>query len=184
MKCAAVDAEDIVYKCDHKNFILKNLTSFIEAHSFYGLIGPSGCGKTTFLHCIIGLIRPTSGSLKIFGKKRINPREIGYMPQELCLYPDLTIEQTVTYYARLNMLTLKCIREKIQQLMKFLNLVDATRLVGKLSSGQQRRISFMCAVIHQPKLLILDEPTVGCDPVIREAILSYLISLKSKKVRQ
>lgn len=182
MRCFAVEAENLVYNCDRNTIILNGLTSYIQSQSIYGLIGPSGCGKTTFLRCIIGLTRPTGGSLKIFGLPKLSPSCLGYMPQDLSLYADLTIGQTTIYFGRLNMLPVNYIKEKMRQLTTMLDLPEESRLVTKLSIGQQRRLSFMCAVIHAPKLLILDEPTVGCDPITCEAILSYLTSLKSRKV--
>ena len=110
--------------------------------------------------------------MKVFGEEvastgTLGPR-VGYMPQEIALFPDFTIEETLTYFARLFNMTHKSIQERIKFLLAFLDLPDKTRLVGNLSGGQKRRVSLAVSLIHSPPLLILDEPTVGVDPVLRQ----------------
>ena len=128
----------------------------------YGLLGPSGCGKTSLLRCIVGRLHPNEGSIKVFGKtpgepgSKVPGASIGYMPQELALFPDFTIEETLSYFSRLYHLKDKVIGERIAFLLKFLDLPDKTRLVGNLSGGQKRRVSLAASLVHNPPLLILD----------------------------
>jgi ABC-type multidrug transport system ATPase subunit len=149
----------------------------------YGLLGPSGCGKTSLLRCIVGTLKPNEGSIKIFGKTPGEPESkvpgslIGYMPQELALFPDFTIEETLNYFGRLYHLKDSVILERTVFLLKFLDLPDKRRLVGNLSGGQKRRVSLAAALVHNPPLLILDEPTVGVDPLLRQSIWDYLVTL-------
>ncbi len=155
----------------------------------YGLLGPSGCGKTSLLRCIVGTLKPNEGSIKIFGKtpgetgSKVPGSLIGYMPQELALFPDFTIEETLNYFGRLYHLKDSLIRERTLFLLKFLDLPDKGRLVGNLSGGQKRRVSLAAALVHNPPLLILDEPTVGVDPLLRQSIWDYLVTLsKTEKL--
>ena len=90
---------------------------------------------------------------------------IGYMPQELALFPDFTIEETLLYFGRLYLMNSNIISSRIDFLMKFLDLPDKERMIGNLSGGQKRRVSLAVSLVHSPPLLILDEPTVGVDPL-------------------
>jgi ABC-type multidrug transport system ATPase subunit len=124
-----------------------------------------------------------SGTVKVFGVEPgkvgttiLGPR-IGYMPQEIALFPDFTIDETLFFFARLYGMKEKVIRERIRFLLSFLELPDKRRLVGNLSGGQKRRVSLAVSLVHAPPLLILDEPTVGVDPVLRQTIWKYLIEL-------
>lgn len=147
----------------------------------YGLLGPSGCGKTTMLRCLVGRLKLDSGCMKVFGEEigsscgTLGPR-VGYMPQEIALFPDFTIEETLRYFARLFNMSHKAIEERIAFLLDFLELPEPTRLVGSLSGGQKRRVSLAVSLIHSPPLLILDEPTVGVDPVLRQVSV-YCLSV-------
>ena len=153
----------------------------------YGLLGPSGCGKTTLLRCLVGRLNLESGSMKVFG---INPSSggnsvlgsrVGYMPQEIALFPDFTIDETLTFFARLFGMKDSAIKERIKFLLNFLELPDKRRLVGNLSGGQKRRVSLAVSLVHSPPLLILDEPTVGVDPVLRQTIWDYLVALTKEE---
>lgn len=165
-------------KCKYNTYELcQDLTS---VHS-YGLLGPSGCGKTTLLRCLVGRLSPHSGSMKVFG---VDPSasgslgsRIGYMPQEIALFPDFTIKETLTFFARLFGMGDTEIRERVKFLINFLQLPDKNRLVGNLSGGQRRRVSLAVSLVHSPPLLILDEPTVGVDPLLRQKIWDYLVTL-------
>lgn len=163
---------------------MKKVNLQVPRGEIYGLLGPSGCGKTTLLRCLVGRLQVDSGTIKVFGKDSSNAVPgplIGYMPQELALFPDFTIQETLFFFARLFGMKDKKIKERVRFLVNFLELPDKDRLVGNLSGGQKRRVSLAVALVHSPPLLILDEPTVGVDPVLRQTIWDYLVSLSKEE---
>lgn len=160
--------------------------------TIYGLLGPSGCCKTTLLRCIVGRLKPRHGTVTVFGHKPgtkesgIPGPNIGYMPQELSLISQFTVRETLEYYAGFaHSPDLKgayhCDRKqdlnlRIEFLLKLLDISDFEHVfTDRLSGGQKRRVSLAVAMINDPPLLILDEPTVGVDPIVRDAIWSYLV---------
>ncbi|XP_061386051.1 ABC transporter G family member 20 [Musca vetustissima] len=161
--------------------ILNYLNMNVQRGSIYGLLGASGCGKTTLLSCIVGQRQFNSGDVRVLGLKPGAPgsgipgSRIGYMPQEIALVEEMTVKETVYYFGRIYGMKDDKIREKFKILRDLLQLPPATQLVKKCSGGQQRRVSFACAMIHDPELLILDEPTVGLDPMLREKIWEFLV---------
>ena len=178
--------EAISVKNVHKQFgrgskkfsVLSDLCMNVPKGCIYGLLGPSGCGKTTLLHCIVGKHKIQSGSIKVFGE---NPRPggaIGYMPQEMALYREFSIKETLEYFGRIFGMKKSDIKLRTIFLLDFLDLPKSSKLIGNLSGGQQRRVSLASALLHNPQLLILDEPTVGVDPLLRQCIWSHLLDIR------
>ncbi|XP_050534362.1 ABC transporter G family member 23-like [Daktulosphaira vitifoliae] len=154
--------------------VLRGLNMTVPEGTIYGLLGPSGCGKTTLLSCMVGRCQLDAGDIQVKAKTKIN---IGYMPQELALYKEFSIRETMIYYGRLFGMSHKQIETRTYELLKFLELPGESNIVSRLSGGQERRVSFAVALLHDPQLLILDEPTVGVDPVLSASIWQHLLDL-------
>jgi len=152
--------------------VLQGLGMTVDDGSIYGLLGPSGCGKTTLLKVILGFLAPESGKVEVKGE--IPGSDVGYSPQEIALYPDLSIAETLRFHGRLHGMDADRILARQSWLIDFLDLPDPTRTVGKLSGGQKRRVSLAVALLHEPDLLLLDEPTVGVDPELRARLWDHL----------
>ena len=178
----AVRVEGAVAGYDDKT-ILSGLSMRVKKGSIYALLGPSGCGKTTLLSCILGRKSLDDGEITVFngvpGDRSIGlPGSlVGYMPQDICLYMEFTIQETFQYFGRLQKLSADSLEKRQTELLELLELPEPSRRVSALSGGQKRRLSFAVALLHSPKILILDEPTVGVDPVVRARIWSHLQSL-------
>ncbi|MGH2427672.1 MAG: ABC transporter ATP-binding protein [Candidatus Limnocylindria bacterium] len=137
----------------------------VPAGMVYGLLGPNGAGKTTLIRALVGLVKPESGELRVLGA-RMPRREvlasIGYMTQAAALYPDLRAEENVRFFARVQG------GGDVEAALRFVDLWDRrTSITGTLSGGMRTRLSLACALVHRPSLLLLDEPTVGVDPLLR-----------------
>ncbi|XP_030381127.1 ABC transporter G family member 20 [Scaptodrosophila lebanonensis] len=161
--------------------VLNHLNMNVMRGSIYGLLGASGCGKTTLLSCIVGQRCLNGGEVSVLGFKPGQPgsgvpgSRVGFMPQEIALVEEMTVKETIFYFGRIYGLTDERIREKFKQLKDLLQLPPARQMIKECSGGQQRRLSFAAAMIHDPELLILDEPTVGLDPMLREKIWEFLV---------
>nr|XP_033203519.1 ABC transporter G family member 20 isoform X2 [Bombus vancouverensis nearcticus] len=165
------------------NHILQNLNMTVPKGSIYGLLGASGCGKTTLLSCIVGRKKLNAGEIWVLGGKPgtkgsgVPGRRVGYMPQEIALYGEFSIRETMMYFGWIFGMCTEEIQERLRFLLQFLDLPTQNRLVKNLSGGQQRRVSFAVALMHDPELLILDEPTVGVDPLLRQSIWNHLVQI-------
>lgn len=141
-------------------------------------MGASGCGKTTLLSCILGMMPLDEGEIVLLGQKLRSKdiyRSIGFMPQEIALTGDLTVKETLYFFGSIFQMNKKILSQRYELLHNLLELPHANQLIEKCSGGQQRRISFAAAFIHEPELLLLDEPTVGLDPVLREKIWDFML---------
>ncbi|KAK5645536.1 hypothetical protein RI129_006836 [Pyrocoelia pectoralis] len=163
--------------------VLDDLNMTVPKGSIYGLLGASGCGKTTLLGCIIGRKKLNSGEIWVLGGRPgsrgsgVPGARIGYMPQELALYGEFTIRETLHYFGGIAGMPSKKTEERLNFLVKMLMLPMADKRVEDLSGGQQRRVSLASALLHEPELLILDEPTVGVDPLLRQIIWDHLVNI-------
>ncbi|KAK5638425.1 hypothetical protein RI129_012720 [Pyrocoelia pectoralis] len=146
----------------------------------YGLLGASGCGKTTLLECLIGRKRLNHGEAYVLGQKlpdTHNETRIGYMPQKIGLYGDLTVEETMLFFGRIIEMEEDKIRQRTTYLIDLLDLPHHNLQLKEMSGGQQRRVSLALALLNEPELLILDEPTVGVDTVLRQLIWDHFVNL-------
>lgn len=165
------------------NHVLSNLNMTVAKGTIYGLLGASGCGKTTLLSCIVGRRKINAGEIWVLGGKPgtrgsgVPGKRVGYMPQEIALYAEFTIKETMMYFGWIFGMETADILERLQFLLNFLDLPSQNRMVKNLSGGQQRRVSFAVALMHDPELLILDEPTVGVDPLLRQSIWNHLVQI-------
>ena len=158
------------------NNVLNNLNMNVERGTIYALMGSSGCGKSTLLSCIVGSLYLDGGSVEVLGSfgSEIPMKKIGYMPQEYALINEFTIRDVTFFFGRLYGMSEKKIKERFKVLRKLLELPEESKLVGECSGGEKRRISFAVSLLHEPELIILDEPTVGLDSLLREKIWNYL----------
>jgi ABC-2 type transport system ATP-binding protein len=142
----------------------------------FGIVGPDGSGKTTILRILAGILRPGSGDALVSGVSvRRDPEavkhRIAYMSQRFGLYGDLTVRENVDFYATLYQVPRRVREERIERLWEFSNLGQfQDRLAGKLSGGMKQKLSLCCALIHEPEVLLLDEPTFGVDPISRRQL--------------
>lgn len=160
---------------------VENLSFQIERGEVFGLLGPNGSGKSTTIKMILGLLRPTSGRVAVFGKPPTEveiKRRIGYLPEESYLYPFLNARETLEYYAKLFNLDRRTRERRIDELLEMVGLVGAQfRPVREYSKGMQRRIGIAQALINDPEFLILDEPTTGLDPMGTRQVKDLIIEL-------
>ncbi len=166
----------VVVRGIHRSYgslkVLKGIDLRADDSSIYGLLGPSGCGKTTLLNIILGRLIPESGNTET--PSDIPGSGVGYAPQELALYEDLSIFENLLFHGRLHGMERHDILLKSAELLELLDLPESTKQVKKLSGGQKRRVSLAIALLHRPPLLLLDEPTVGVDPELRQRIWQHL----------
>lgn len=149
---------------------IDNISFNIEEGEIVGLLGPNGAGKSTTMNMITGFIEPTEGEIIINGfdilkKSKKAKKQIGYMPEGVPLYYDLTVKEFINYMADLKMVPKKARKENVEKIMEQTNLIDVkNKLIRNLSRGYKQRVSMAGALVGNPKILILDEPTVGLDP--------------------
>ncbi|KAF5281787.1 hypothetical protein FQR65_LT14534 [Abscondita terminalis] len=160
--------------------VLQNLNMKVPRGAIYALLGASGCGKTTLLGCLVGRNRLVSGEARVLGEKPGSENlitKIGFMPQKTGLHHGFTIKEMLTFFGRVLGIERRLINERVEFLVNLLMLLKSDRKISELSGGEQRRVSLAIALLHEPELLILDEPTVGVDPVVREIIWKYFLDI-------
>ncbi|WP_324718036.1 ABC transporter ATP-binding protein [Carboxydochorda subterranea] len=176
----AIEAEGLVRRFGQVT-ALDGLSLEVEHGVTFGLIGPNGAGKTTFIRMVVGLDRPQAGQVRVLGRTMPDPvvlAEIGYMPQADALYPDLTALENLAFFGAIFGLTGATLRERMDEVLALVGLsAVAGRLVEHFSGGMRRRLSLAAALLHRPALLVLDEPTVGVDPELRQAFWEHFATL-------
>lgn len=165
---------------------VEDLTLQVEAGEILGLLGPNGSGKSSTLAAIAGGKPPQQGSIRLAGCRESDDpltyrQHIGLVPQELALFEELTAEQNLAFFGRLYGLRGLTLQQRLSEVLGFVQLREqARRPVRTFSGGMQRRLNLGCALLHQPRLLLLDEPTVGLDIQSREAIFACLRQLRDQ----
>ena len=180
----AIQTENLSKK--YKNslyFALDNLSFSVKEGEIYGILGQNGAGKTTLMSILFGSIKPTSGSFRICGMTYENniPEiryQIGIVPQEYALYPTLTARENLQYFGSLYKIKPKILNEIIDKSLEKIGLLEvANQKIEYYSGGRKRRINLLAGILHQPKILFLDEPTVGVDVISKNTIIQYLKEL-------
>ena len=152
----------------------------LEENEILGLLGPNGAGKSTFINMILGLTKVDSGTIEIFEKKlnRIIKKKIGYVPQDIAVCNELNAYDNVMFFGKLYGLRGDKLKESVKKAMEFTGLWERKKeSPKKYSGGMKRRLNIACAIVHEPQLLIMDEPTVGVDPQSRNNILETIKKL-------
>ena len=150
---------------------LNDITLCVPEGSIYGLIGPNGAGKTTFIKMLVGSLKPTTGDVKILGLNPIKDRwklrrQIGYMPQSPALYDNLSARNNILFFGSAQ--NVPELKKKTEEIISFAELTPrADDIVGTFSGGMKKRVSLCCALIHNPKIIFLDEPTAAVDPHLK-----------------
>lgn len=180
MTDTAIAIKNVTFKYGNLK-VIDDISMEIEPGMTYGLLGPNGAGKTTLIRLMAGLLNPSSGSIMYRGEKapRDLARQIGYMPQLPALYPELTVEQNIDFFARIyGMRNSRKRQQRVAETIKIVDLLEKRKTtILKLSGGMKQRVSLACAIVHQPPLIFLDEPTVGLDPELRVHFWGYFEDL-------
>lgn len=165
---------------------VKNISLEISEGEMFGLVGPDGAGKTTTIRILCGLLNPDSGNVKMFDsdlikKKKVIQNQIGYLSQKFSLYGDLSVDENIEFFADIH--NVKNLKQRRDRLLQFTRLTPfRDRLADNLSGGMRQKLALACSLIHKPKLIFLDEPTTGVDPVSRRDFWKILSDLQKEGI--
>ncbi|MBK6432502.1 ABC transporter ATP-binding protein [Candidatus Amarolinea dominans] len=166
---------------------LRDVSLRVEPGEIFCLLGPSGSGKTTLIRLLNGVYFPTQGRVTVFGKEparfsRQDREQIGYMPQMFVLYPNLSVAENLNFIASIYGLSWHDRRQRLPRLLELVNLTEHQRsLAGNISGGMKRRLELACALLHEPALVYMDEPTAGIDPILRASLWKEFRSLRDEE---
>jgi ABC-2 type transport system ATP-binding protein len=174
-----------VRKCYGPVVAVDDLTVAVRRGEIFGLLGPNGAGKSTTVHLAVGLLTPESGTVTIEGFGSPDRRDVrlrvGVAPQMLSLYEHLSADENLAFFGRMYGLSGRRLDDRVQAALEFVGLVERRRgLLRDYSGGMRRRLNLAAAILHEPELLLLDEPTVGVDPQSRNSIFENILALKAK----
>jgi len=178
----AVEAVNLVKKFGHFTAV-KGVSFRVRRGEIFGFLGPNGAGKTTTIRMLLGLLRPTSGTATVLGYDIVRQSEeirkrVGYMSQRFSLYQDLTVEENLEFYGRTYGVRGERLRERKRFVIRMAGLEGREReLTRNLSGGWKQRLALGAAILHEPQMLFLDEPTAGVDPISRRAFWDLLYDL-------
>jgi ABC-2 type transport system ATP-binding protein len=183
MKETAIAVTNLAFNYGRQK-VLDGLSLEVPAGISFGLLGPNGAGKTTLIRLLVGLLKARAGTILTRGRKP-SPRTahlVGYMPQLPSLYAELSVIQNVEFFARIYRLReIKQRAKRVEEVIKLVDLwEDRNKSAGNLSGGMKQRASLACAIVHNPTLLFLDEPTVGLDPELRVTFWEYFSALSKQ----
>ncbi|MDR2396219.1 MAG: ABC transporter ATP-binding protein [Endomicrobium sp.] len=171
--CISISVNDVT-KTLSSTKALNNVTVSFEDSLIHSIIGPNGAGKTTLIRILAGLLKTDNGSINYtLGKKKLSTVKdyLGYFPQEPSLYPDLSCQEHLEFFKELYKINNRDFQERCQQLYKATNMAQfKERKAGSLSGGMYKKLGLMCVLLNRPKLLLLDEPTIGVDPLSRREL--------------
>lgn len=174
----------------HKSYkdivAVKGISFTVDRGEMFGLVGPDGAGKTTTIRTLCGLIEPDNGNIEVLGfdlkkKKKEIQNQVGYLSQKFSLYGDLTVDENIEFFANIH--NIKDYELRRNELLEFTRLTPfRKRLADNLSGGMKQKLALACSLIHKPKILFLDEPTTGVDPVSRRDFWKILSNLLSEGI--
>ncbi|HEX7319157.1 MAG TPA: ABC transporter ATP-binding protein [bacterium] len=179
----AIVASNGLYKTFQQTTAVSNIDLSINKGEIFGIIGPDGAGKTTLLRLLTGILRPDRGSIQLCGidiaaSPEAIKEKIGVVPQNFSLYPDLTVDENLSFFGQIYQIPRSDFHERRQKLLQITRLEQFTRRrAEKLSGGMQKKLALMCSLLHTPEVLILDEPTTGVDPISRRELWDFLYEL-------
>jgi len=184
MALSTIHIRDL-YKCYGNLVAVDHLSFDVERGEVFGLLGPNGAGKTSTIRMVMDIMKPDSGEIEVLGQPpsvKMMAR-IGYMPEERGLYPDLSLTECLTYLAELKGVSRAKAKARTQELLQRVDLLDhAQHKVKALSKGMQQKVQFIATLVHEPEIIILDEPFQGLDPVNTELIKDMITELRQQNV--